>query len=69
MMGDATQDRVEGTFDQIKGEGKEKLGQATDDKRTQGEGMMDQAQGEGKEGMADLKDKAGDMLKKVTGGS
>ena len=81
IMSDSTQDRIEGTFDKLKGEGKEQLGQATDDERTQGEGvldqaqgegkegMLDQAQGEGKEGMADVKDKAGDLLKKSNGGN
>jgi len=68
-MSDSTKDRVEGAFDQAKGEGKEQLGRATDDERTQGEGVLDQAQGEGKQGVADLKDKAGDLLKKVTGGN
>ena len=68
-MSDQTRDRVEGAFDKAKGEGKEAFGKATDDKQTQGEGMMDQAQGDGKQGMADLKDKAGDMVKKVTGGN
>lgn len=68
-MSDSTRDRIEGGFDKVVGEGKESFGRATDDKRTEGEGMLDQAQGEGKEGMADIKDKAGDLLKKVTGGS
>ena len=67
-MSDSTKNRIEGTLDKVKGEGKEQLGQATDDKRTQGEGVLDQAQGEGKEGMADMKDKTGDLLKKATGG-
>ena len=68
-MSDSTKNRIEGTLDKVKGEGKEQLGQATDDKRTQGEGVLDQAQGEGKQGMADVKDKAGDLLKKATGGN
>ena len=68
-MTDQLRDKAEGAVDKAKGEGKERLGQATDDQRTQGEGMLDQAQGEGKEGMADTKDKAGDLLKKATGGN
>ena len=68
-MSDSSKDRIEGTLDKLKGEGQEQLGQATDDKRTQGEGAVNQAQGEGKQGMADAKDKAGDLLKKATGGS
>jgi uncharacterized protein YjbJ (UPF0337 family) len=68
-MSDSTKDRVEGTLDKLTGEGKEQLGQATDDKRTQGEGALDQAQGEGKQGVSDAKDKAGDLLKKATGGN
>ena len=69
IMSDSTQDRIEGTFDKLKGEGEKQVGKATDDKRTQAEGMLDQAQGEGKEGMAGTKDKAGDLLKKSNGGN
>ncbi len=68
-MSDSTKNRIEGTLDKLKGEGEEQFGKATDDKRTQAEGVLDQAQGEGKEGMADVKDRAGDLLKKATGGS
>jgi len=66
---DSIRDKADSAVDKGMGHGKEALGNATDDKKTQGEGMLDQAQGEGKEGMGDAKDKAGDMLKKVTGGN
>jgi uncharacterized protein YjbJ (UPF0337 family) len=69
MMSDSIRDKAEGAFDKAKGEGKERLGQATDDKQIQGEGMLDQAKGEGEGRMADVKDKAGDLTKKVSGGS
>ena len=68
-MSDSTKDRIEGTLDELQGEGKERLGRATGDEQTQAEGALDQAQGEGKQGMADLKDKAGDLLKKATDGN
>ncbi len=64
---DSIRDKADSTTDKAKGEGKEAFGKATGDKQTQGEGKMDQAKGEGKEGMANIKDKAGDMMKKVTG--
>jgi len=66
-MSDSTKDRIEGTLDELQDEGKERLGRATGDEQTQAEGALDQAQGEGKQGMADVKDKADDLLKKVSG--
>ena len=65
-MTDQSRDRLEGTFDETKGKGKEALGKLTDDKGTQMEGQRDQAVGKTKQGMADMKDKADDVVKDVT---
>jgi uncharacterized protein YjbJ (UPF0337 family) len=65
-MTDQSRDRLEGTFDEAKGRGKEALGNLTDDKNTEAEGQMDQAKGKAKQGLADMKDKADDLVKDVT---
>lgn len=65
-MSDQSRDRVEGTMDDLKGKGKSAWGDATNDEQTQAEGEMDQAKGGLKKGLADLKDKADDAVKKVT---
>ena len=65
-MTDQSQDRLEGTFDEAKGRGKEALGKLADDKSTQMEGQKDQAMGKAKQGLADMKDKADDVVKDVT---
>jgi len=66
VMTDQSQDRVEGKFDEAKGQGKEALGKLADDKSTQMEGQKDQAMGKAKQGMADAKDKVDDVVKDVT---
>jgi len=66
-MSDASRDRIEGTFDEIKGRGKSAVGEATADEQTQSEGDVDQAKGTFKKGMGDVKDKVDDAVKKVTG--
>jgi uncharacterized protein YjbJ (UPF0337 family) len=65
-MTDQSQDRLEGEFDEAKGKGKEALGRLANDKSTQMEGQRDQAVGKAKQGMADMKDKADDIVKDVT---
>jgi len=65
-MTDQSQDRLEGKFDEVKGKGKEALGNLTDDKNTEMGGQKDQAIGKAKQGIADLKDKADDVVKDVT---
>jgi uncharacterized protein YjbJ (UPF0337 family) len=57
--------RVDGEIDQVKGEVKKAVGQATDDKRTEAEGMVDEVKGNIKEGLADAGDKAEDMIKDI----
>ena len=68
-MTDQSRDRIEGTMDELKGRGKSAWGEATDDQDTKAEGDADQLSGKAKQGVADLKDKADDAVKRVTGGS
>jgi uncharacterized protein YjbJ (UPF0337 family) len=63
MTDRGTGDRLEGTIDEMKGHGKQALGDLTGDDRMKAEGMADeikgkaeQAWGDVKEGLADLKD-------------
>ena len=66
-MTDATRDRIEGTVDEAVGRGKSAFGELTGDEQTQAEGQTDQASGNVKQGLADVKDKVDDAVKKVTG--
>ena len=66
-MSDSSRDRIEGTVDDLTGRGKSALGGLTDDEDMQAEGETDQAKGGLKQGMADVKDKVDDAVKKVTG--
>lgn len=65
-MDSSDKNRIEGAFDEHKGEAKEKLGNLRDDEQQQSEGKADQAGGEAKQGLADLKDKVSDTIKKTT---
>lgn len=65
-MTDATRDRIEGTLDEAKGRGKAAWGEATGDDTTKAEGEGDQLMGKVKQGLADVKDKVGDAVDKVT---
>jgi uncharacterized protein YjbJ (UPF0337 family) len=58
MTDSGTRDRAEGTIDEMKGHGKQALGDLTGDDRTKAEGMMDEAKGKGEQLLGDLKDKA-----------
>ena len=66
-MSDSSRDRIEGTVDDLTGRGKSALGGLTNDEDMQAEGETDQARGGLKQGMADVKDKVDDSVKKVTG--
>lgn len=57
--------RIEGEIDQVKGEVKKAVGQATDDKRTEAEGLLDEVKGNIKEGLADAGDKAEDVVNDI----
>jgi uncharacterized protein YjbJ (UPF0337 family) len=65
-MVDESRDRVEGMFDEKKGEAKEGLGKLRDDENQEAEGQADQAKGDLKQGIADAKDKVSDAVKKLT---
>jgi uncharacterized protein YjbJ (UPF0337 family) len=49
-------DRIKGKMDDIKGDIKRKIGEATDDKSLQGEGLVDQAKGKVQNAFGKLKD-------------
>lgn len=65
-MSDSTKDRTEGAFDKTKGNVKENVGEARNDDEQVAEGKTDQASGEGKQGLANIKDKVNDAVKKIT---
>ncbi|HVL25611.1 MAG TPA: CsbD family protein [Thermomicrobiales bacterium] len=65
-MSDSSRDRIEGEFDEKKGDVKEGLGKLRDDENQEAEGQADQAQGKVKQGIADAKDKVDDAVKKIT---
>ncbi len=67
-MSDQSRDRIEGTLDEVKGRGKSAFGELTGDEQTQTEGETDQASGKLQQGIADVKDKVDDAVKKVTNG-
>ncbi len=61
MTDSSTRDRAEGTFDEVKGKGKQGLGDLTDNEQMKGEGMMDEMKGKGEQLWGDVKDAAGDL--------
>jgi uncharacterized protein YjbJ (UPF0337 family) len=65
-MTDSTKDRISGTVDETKGKAKSAVGDITGDDQTKSEGQMDQMTGKIKQGVADVKDKANDLIKKIT---
>lgn len=66
-MSDASRDRIEGKVDDLTGRGKSAFGELTGDDQTKAEGEADQTEGKLKQGIADVKDKVDDVVKKVTG--
>ncbi|MEA2583226.1 MAG: CsbD-like [Thermomicrobiales bacterium] len=66
-MSDQSRDRVEGTFDDMKGRGKSAMGELTGDDEMKAEGAADRAMGAVKKGLADAKDALDTAVKKVTG--
>jgi uncharacterized protein YjbJ (UPF0337 family) len=66
-MTDSTKDRITGHVDETKGKAKSAIGDMTGDEQTQSEGQADQVTGKIKQGVADLKDKANDVVKGLTG--
>jgi len=66
-MTDSTKDRVSGHVDEAKGKAKSAVGDVTGDDQMKTEGQADQLTGKVKQGVADLKDKANDVVKGLTG--
>ena len=66
-MSDQSRDRIEGTVDDLKGRGRSAWGELADDDEQRAEGDADQAAGAAKKGLANVKDKVDDAVKKVTG--
>ena len=62
MTDSSTRDRAEGTFDEIKGKGKQGLGEFTDDEQMKGEGQIDELKGKGEQAVGNVKDAAGDFM-------
>lgn len=65
-MTEQSKDRIEGTIDETTGRGKSAWGELTDDPETKAEGDADQVAGRLKQGMADVKDKIDDAVKRIT---
>jgi uncharacterized protein YjbJ (UPF0337 family) len=55
-----TEDRTEGTWDEMKGKVKEGVGDATDDESLEREGKVDQSKGKAEQAVGHLKDAATD---------
>lgn len=53
-------DKAEGTWDKVKGETKDAVGDATDNKRMQAEGKWDKVKGEAKQQYGEAKDRLSD---------
>lgn len=66
-MSDSSRDRIEGTVDELTGRGKSAVGDLTGDEQTRAEGDANQTEGKLKQGLADVKDKVDDVVKKVSG--
>jgi uncharacterized protein YjbJ (UPF0337 family) len=64
-MGLPNKDEVKGKFDQVKGQIKEKAGQALNDRELQDEGTADRAGGELREGYGTAKRKVGEAIEDV----
>jgi uncharacterized protein YjbJ (UPF0337 family) len=58
-------DRIEGTFNEAKGEVKQAWGEATDDERTRMEGVGDELKGKAQQAWGDVKDKAEDLKEDI----
>lgn len=58
-----SQDRLQGTGDQIKGRAEQALGGITGDREQQGKGMLDEARGTIQKGIGDAKDALDDADK------
>ena len=65
-MSSGTGDKVEGKMDELKGNVKQGVGDATGDTSMQAEGMADEAKGKGKGMLGDAKDAVRDAADSAT---
>jgi uncharacterized protein YjbJ (UPF0337 family) len=56
-----TGDQIKGTMEELKGEGKQALGDLTGDDKLKAEGVMDELKGKAERAMGDMKDMAEDL--------
>lgn len=56
--------KLKGTWDKVKGETKDTVGEMTDNERLQAEGKWDKVKGEAKQTYGEAKEKASDFLNK-----
>ena len=68
-MSEVSKDRAEGKVDEVVGRMKAGVGEATDNQQLREEGKGQEGEGQIKQGIANVKDKVDDVVKKVTGGS
>jgi uncharacterized protein YjbJ (UPF0337 family) len=64
-MSDETKDRARGVADEAKGRVKSAAGDLSGDDKLKGEGMLDQLKGKVGQGMADAKEKAGEVVDRL----
>lgn len=65
-MSDSSRDRIDGKMDEVGGQLKGGFGDLTGDEQTQAEGEAQEQGGKLQQGVADVKDKIDDLVKKVT---
>ena len=63
----STTDKIKGTANEAIGKVKQKIGEATGDRKMQGEGALQEANGRGQKVLGDAKDLARDAVDKATG--
>jgi uncharacterized protein YjbJ (UPF0337 family) len=60
-------DRVTGTANEVKGRVKSAAGELSGDNQTKAEGKLDELKGKLQQGLADAKEKADELVDRVTG--
>ncbi len=62
-----TQDQIEGTLEEAKGQGKQTWGEATGDEQAQTEGQGEKLKGKGKQALGEAKEQVGKLKDKLPG--
>jgi uncharacterized protein YjbJ (UPF0337 family) len=60
-----TGDKIKGTMEEMKGEGKQAVGDLTGDDKMKAEGMMDELKGKAERAMGDVKDAAQHLKREI----